>query len=103
RAGELERRRERGLPPFGHLARVVLDGGDAAAVARLASAVADETRLAAPAVEVLGPAPLHRLRGRSRRAVLARAARASEAAPPLRAAVDRRAPHMARARVRALP
>src|SRR5262249_11440663 len=68
-AGELERRRERGLPPFGHLARVVLDGGSAAAVARLGGAVADETRLAAPAVEVLGPASLHRLRGRSRQAV----------------------------------
>jgi primosomal protein N' (replication factor Y) len=100
--GELERRRERGFPPFGHLVRVVVEGVDGAAVARAAGGVADDLREAAPAVAVLGPAPLHRLRGRARRSLLARADRAADAAAPLRRILDDRAAVLRRAGVRAV-
>ena len=101
-AGELERRRERGFPPFGHLVRIVVEGEDAAAVPRLAAALADDLRAAAPQAVVLGPAPLHRLQGRTRRALLIRADRAAEAALPARAALDARAGELRRRGLRAV-
>jgi primosomal protein N' (replication factor Y) len=84
-AGELERRRELGYPPFRHLVRVLVSGPAAAAPpAALAELGGD--------AELLGPAPLLRLRGRHRaqliakttnpRAVAARAARLLSAAAP---------------------
>jgi len=99
---EIVRRRERGFPPFSHLVRLVVEGADTSAVHRAAAALADDLREAAPAVDVLGPAPLHRLRGRQRRALLARAARAADAAVPLRALVDERGAELRRAGVRAV-
>ncbi len=101
-AGELERRRERGFPPFGHLVRIVVEGGDAAAVPQVAAALADDLRAAAPQAVVLGPAPLHRLQGRARRALLIRADRAAEAALPARAALDARAGELRRRGLRAV-
>jgi primosomal protein N' (replication factor Y) len=99
--GELERRRALGFPPFGHLVRTVLAGAEPAAVAAQAAALAEAVRAAAPGIRVLGPAPLHRLRGRTRRALLVRAERASEAAAPLVAALDARAAELAAAGVSA--
>ena len=61
--GEVERRRAHDLPPFGHLVRVILDGDRPEAVVAAAAELAETMRSAAPAVGVLGPSPLHRLRG----------------------------------------
>ncbi len=100
--GEVERRRAHRLPPFGHLVRVVVEGDDPAAVARAADDLAAGVRGSAPDVGVLGPAPLHRLRGRTRRALTLRADRASQATAPLRAVLDAGAAAMRRAGVRAV-
>jgi primosomal protein N' (replication factor Y) len=99
---ETARRRERGFPPFAHLVRAVVEGEEASAVHRAALALAEDLRAAAPEVDVLGPAPLHRLRGRHRRAMLVRAGRAADAAMPLRALVDARGADLRRAGVRAV-
>jgi primosomal protein N' (replication factor Y) len=67
---ELERRRELGYPPFRHLVRVLVAGPDAAAPL----AVLREIRGALDGVELLGPAPLLRLRGRHRAQLVAKTA-----------------------------
>ena len=92
-AGELERRRELGYPPFCHLVRVVVAGPDPeqplTALRELATRFEEG--------ELLGPAPLLRLRGRHRaqliakttepRRVAARAGRLlADAAPAMRRA-----------------
>ncbi|HSP72774.1 MAG TPA: primosomal protein N', partial [Gaiellaceae bacterium] len=87
-AGELERRRALGYPPFRHLVRIVASGPEPAAPLK----ALEELRDALPAAELLGPAPLLRLRGRHRaqlvakteqpRAVAAQAARLLSAAAP---------------------
>jgi len=87
-AEELERRRDLGYPPFRHLVRIVVTGPDPVTTLR----ALEEVRAALPAADVLGPAPLLRLRGRHRaqlvakterpRAVAAQAARLLAAAAP---------------------
>jgi primosomal protein N' (replication factor Y) (superfamily II helicase) len=88
-AGELERRRALGYPPFRHLVRIVVAGPEPEAPLRALA----ELRAGLPsAAEVLGPAPLLRLRGRHRvqlvakterpRAVAARAGKLLAAAAP---------------------
>ncbi len=77
--GELVRRQEHEFPPFGHLVRVVVDGPNAAAVHGVAQRFARRVEAAAPEMRVRGPALLHRLRGRSRRAIIVRAERATDA------------------------
>jgi primosomal protein N' (replication factor Y) (superfamily II helicase) len=71
-AGELERRRALGYPPFRHLVRIVVGGADASGP----TAVLTELRagLAGGEAELLGPAPLLRLRGRHRAQLLAKTA-----------------------------
>jgi primosomal protein N' (replication factor Y) (superfamily II helicase) len=86
-ADELARRRELGYPPSRHLVRVVATGGDE----RAPSALLEELK-AELGEELLGPAPLLRLRGRYRaqlvaktsepRRVAARAAQLLAAAAP---------------------
>jgi primosomal protein N' (replication factor Y) len=90
-AGELGRRRELGYPPFGHLVRIVVagpeDGPPTRVLTELRAGLAGTDGL-----ELLGPAPLLRLRGRRRaqllaktdapRALAARAARLFTAAAP---------------------
>jgi primosomal protein N' (replication factor Y) len=94
-AGELERRRALGYPPFRHLVRVVVAGTSADEPAALLAELAPRLTAAAGDAELLGPAPLLRLRGRHRgqllvktgnpRAVAAEAGRLlSAAAPALR-------------------
>jgi primosomal protein N' (replication factor Y) len=87
-AGELERRRALGYPPFRHLVRIEVSGPEPdapfTALAELKAGLGDG--------DVLGPAPALRLRGRFRaqlvaktdrpRAVAARAARLLAAAAP---------------------
>src|SRR5436309_7099227 len=87
-ADELERRRELGYPPFRHLVRVLVTGPDSESPLRLL----DELRPGLRGAELLGPAPLFRLRGRHRaqlvakteepRRVAARAAQLLAAAAP---------------------
>ncbi|MBA2359719.1 MAG: primosomal protein N' [Actinobacteria bacterium] len=99
-AEELERRRELGYPPFRHLVRVVAGGAEARSATRLLEEVAKG--LAGTDAELLGPAPLLRLRGRYRAQLLAKTggvrAVASQAARLLAAA----APEMRRMRVTAV-
>jgi primosomal protein N' (replication factor Y) len=77
-AGELERRRALRYPPYADLVRVVVSAEQAepvrAAAARVAEAVADAVTAGS---EVLGPAPLFRLRGRERRQVVVKTDRKS--------------------------
>ncbi len=74
-AGELERRQELGYPPFSHLVQVVAAGpapeGPAALLAELRAGLEGTT----PGDEILGPAPLLRLRGRHRASLLAKTQR----------------------------
>jgi primosomal protein N' (replication factor Y) len=89
-AGELERRRELGYPPFRHLVRIVVSGAGADGPATVLNEL--RTGLEAFDGDLLGPAPLLRLRNRSRaqllvktanpRPVAARAARLLAAAAP---------------------
>ena len=64
---ELERRRELGYPPFRHLVRVLASGPEAPEPLRLLEEVAGGLQ-----GDVLGPAPLLRLRGRHRAQLLAK-------------------------------
>jgi primosomal protein N' (replication factor Y) (superfamily II helicase) len=87
-AEELERRRELGYPPFGHLVRILVSGDEPAPVERLLTEL--RQGLEGVGADLLGPAPLLRLRGRHRaqlvakthtpRAVAGRAARLLAAA-----------------------
>jgi primosomal protein N' (replication factor Y) (superfamily II helicase) len=86
--GELERRRELGYPPFRHLVRIVVTGPESPDVTR----ALEELRAGVGDADLLGPAPLYRLRGRHRaqliaktdepRRVAARAAQLLSAAAP---------------------
>jgi primosomal protein N' (replication factor Y) len=97
-AEELGRRRELGYPPFRHLVSIVASGSDAEAPARLLRELNGELRGA----ELLGPAPLLRLRGRHRAQLVAKTERpralATRAAQVLAAA----APAMRKAGVTAV-
>jgi primosomal protein N' (replication factor Y) (superfamily II helicase) len=88
-ASELERRRALRYPPFAHLARVELAAASEAAVEEAAAELRDRLGAGLAArVELLGPAPLHRRRGRHRRQLLLKAAARHELADPIRAAVE---------------
>jgi primosomal protein N' (replication factor Y) len=67
-AGELKRRRELGYPPFRHLVRLVVAGPDPDAPLQALT----ELRAGLPGDDVLGPAPLLRLRGRYRAQLVAK-------------------------------
>jgi primosomal protein N' (replication factor Y) (superfamily II helicase) len=71
-AGEIERRRELGYPPFRHLVRIVVSGPGSDGP----TAVLTELRAGLEALDgdLLGPAPLLRLRNRSRAQLLVKAA-----------------------------
>jgi primosomal protein N' (replication factor Y) (superfamily II helicase) len=70
-AGELERRRALGYPPFANLIRVVCSAREPGRAAAAAQAVRDH--LGAPGAAILGPAPLFRLKGRERAQLLLKA------------------------------
>jgi primosomal protein N' (replication factor Y) (superfamily II helicase) len=70
-AVELERRRALGYPPFRHLVRIVVSGPDAEAPLT----VLDELRAGLDGADLLGPAPLLRLRGRYRAQLIAKTER----------------------------
>jgi primosomal protein N' (replication factor Y) (superfamily II helicase) len=71
-AGELERRRELGYPPFRHLLRIVVSGSDAGGPNAVLGELRAELERAGREAELLGPAPLLRLRGRHRAQLLAK-------------------------------
>ena len=85
-AGELERRRALGYPPFSSLIRIVCSSPDAAA----ATAAGTELRalIAPPNAQVLGPAPLFRLRGRARSQLVVKAGDRAAAITVVGEAVD---------------
>jgi primosomal protein N' (replication factor Y) len=66
--GELERRRELGYPPFRHLVRVLVSGPEPGPVSR----ALEELRDGLHDADILGPAPLFRLRGRHRAQLVAK-------------------------------
>jgi primosomal protein N' (replication factor Y) len=89
-AGELERREELGYPPFRHLVRIAVSGPGAAAPTRVLDQLRAELARTGAEADLLGPAPLLRLRGRHRAQLLAKTdaprAVASQAARLLAAA-----------------
>ena len=73
-AGEIERRQALRYPPFSHLTRVVLRGESEGEVERAAAVLAAglAERLP-PEADLLGPAPMFRVRNRHRRRLLVKA------------------------------
>jgi primosomal protein N' (replication factor Y) len=85
-AGELERRRGLGYPPFSTLIRVVCSAPEAADAHALAVTLRD--RIEPPGAAVLGPAPLFALRGRARVQLVVKAGERAAAIGAVGAAVD---------------
>ena len=96
-AEELDRRRELGYPPFRHLVRVVADGREAGDAMRLLG----EIGAGLDGADVLGPAPLLRLRGRHRAQLLVKTDRVRPVASRAALLLSAAAPAMSRAGVRA--
>ncbi|HEU5278906.1 MAG TPA: primosomal protein N' [Gaiellaceae bacterium] len=91
-ASELERRRELGYPPYSHLVRIVVSGPDPAAPVQALTEL--KTRLAG---DVLGPAPLLRLRGKFRAQLVAKTAQPRALAAQASRLLSAAAPAMRRA------
>jgi primosomal protein N' (replication factor Y) len=90
--GELERRRILRYPPYSHLLRVNLSSSDEGKVDAAATAIAAELRTRLPAEsELLGPAPMFRVRGRHRRRILVKAQDRAGTVAAAGATVERRA------------
>jgi len=89
-AEEVERRRLLRYPPFSSLVRIVLRAEEErrldAAATRLAAALADSLPAA---TELLGPAPMFRVRNRHRRRFLAKAEDRAATVTAIRGAVER--------------
>ena len=92
-SGELERRRELGYPPFRHLVRIVVSGAGPDAPLQALS----ELRAGLPDEDVLGPAPLLRLRGRYRAQLVAKTDRPRRIAAQAGRLLSSAAPAMRRA------
>jgi len=91
-AGELQRREALRYPPFSNLIEIVLaadeEAAAEAAAARVREYLAEDL---SAAVELLGPAPLFRLRGKHRRRLLLKAPDRAEAVDAIRRSVRRAA------------
>jgi primosomal protein N' (replication factor Y) (superfamily II helicase) len=92
-AGELERRRALGYPPFRHLVRVLVSGAELSDATR----VLEELKAGLPEFELLGPAPLLRLRGRYRAQLVGKTDRPRALASRAAALLAAAAPAMRRA------
>jgi primosomal protein N' (replication factor Y) len=91
--GELERRRALGYPPFRHLVRVLVSGPELADASR----ALEELKAGLPEFELLGPAPLLRLRGRHRAQLVGKTDRPRALATRAAALLAAAAPAMRRA------
>jgi primosomal protein N' (replication factor Y) len=90
--GELERRRALRYPPFSHLIRIGFAAEREGPLEAAAGALAAELRAALPrGSELLGPAPMFRVRNRHRRRVLIKATDREGAVAAVRETVERRA------------
>jgi primosomal protein N' (replication factor Y) len=92
-AAELERRQELGYPPFRHLVRIVASGPDQAEAMRLL----EEIRDGSPGEDLIGPAPLLRLRGRYRAQLVGKSTRPRRIAQRAAELLAAAAPAMRRA------
>jgi primosomal protein N' (replication factor Y) (superfamily II helicase) len=94
-AGELERRRQLGYPPFRHLVRIVVSGPERdpplQVLAELRAAIGPTE------AELLGPAPVLRLRGRFRAQLVAKTQEPRRFAARVAALLSAAAPAMRRA------
>jgi len=89
-AGELERRREFGYPPFSSLLAIELASRDEVALVGAGETIAGLVRPAlGPDAELLGPAPRFRRRGRYRRRLLIKTTEPERDVAAVRAALDR--------------
>jgi len=91
--GELERRRALGYPPFRHLVRIVVTGPDLADAMR----ALEELRSGLGDADLLGPAPLLRLRGKHRAQLVGKTDRPRALATRAAALLGAGAPAMRRA------
>jgi primosomal protein N' (replication factor Y) len=94
---ELDRRRELGYPPFLHIVRVVAAGPDVRGPERLLREVADRVE-----ADLLGPAPLLRLRGSHRAQLIAKTQSPRRVAAGVAQLLAAAAPEMRRAGVTAV-
>ncbi len=85
-AGELERREELGYPPFRHLVRDSRLGAGRRAPTKVLDRAGRRAVRAGAEADLLGPAPLLRLRGRHRAQLLAKTDAPRGAWPPTRPA-----------------
>jgi primosomal protein N' (replication factor Y) len=92
-AGELERRQVLGYPPFRHLVRIVVSGREPEAPMR----ALEELKAALGGDELLGPAPILRLRGRHRAQLVAKTERPGALAARAGKALAAAAPAMRKA------
>jgi len=92
-AEELERRRVLGYPPFAHLVRIVVSGPEQADAER----ALEELKAGLGGEELLGPAPLLRLRGRHRAQLVGKTAHPRRLATRAAALLASAAPAMRRA------
>jgi primosomal protein N' (replication factor Y) len=92
-AGELERRRALGYPPFRHLVRILVSGPEPVDATR----ALEELKAGLPEFELLGPAPLLRLRGRHRAQLVGKTDRPRALASRAAALLAAAAPAMRRA------
>jgi primosomal protein N' (replication factor Y) len=92
-AGELERRRALGYPPFRHLVRVLVSGPELADATR----ALEELKAGLAEFELLGPAPLLRLRSRHRAQLVGKTDRPRALASRAAALLSAAAPAMRRA------
>ncbi|HET6569957.1 MAG TPA: primosomal protein N' [Solirubrobacterales bacterium] len=89
-AEEVERRRALRYPPFSHLVRVVLKAEAEARVDAAASTLAEALSESLPEdTDMLGPAPMFRVRNRYRRRLLTKASDREATVAAIRGAVER--------------
>ncbi|HEU5405156.1 MAG TPA: primosomal protein N' [Gaiellaceae bacterium] len=91
--GELERRRALGYPPFRHLVRMLVSGPELADATR----ALEELKAGLAEFDLLGPAPLLRLRGRYRAQLVGKTDRPRALASRAAALLSAAAPAMRRA------